>query len=251
MLTAALFAMQAPPPPGAGDSQGFALDQLFNLTESGAFRLFDLLTGMVLCALLTFGLVQAYRATHRGATYSVAFLQSLFILGACTTLIMIVIGSNIARAFSLVGALSIVRFRTAIKDPRDVGFVFAALALGMGCGTGFYAASILFTVVLSVLLLLLSRLNVGAAAANEAIVRVTLAPASNGALDSVEATLKGSRAEPVLINRVTDGASGGQTVSWRVRTGEGPAQADLQERLAQIKGVSSVGVYVVDDFHVL
>ncbi|HET6202573.1 MAG TPA: DUF4956 domain-containing protein [Planctomycetota bacterium] len=251
MLTAAQAATQAANQVAAPDSHGFVLDRLFNLTEAGAFRLFDLLTGLLLCALLTLALVQVYRSTHRGATYSVAFLQSLFILGACTTLIMLVVGSNIARAFSLVGALSIIRFRTAIKDPRDVGFVFASLALGMGCGTGFYAAAILFTIVLSLLLLVLSRLNVGAASAREAIVRVTLAPSSNGAADSVEAALKSARAEPMLINRVTDGAAGGETISWRVRTGEAPAQGDLQERLRGIQGVSTVGVYVVDDFHVL
>jgi len=112
----------------AASSGDFVLDHFFNLTEVGAFHIVDLFAGLCLATLLTLGLVQTYRSTHRGATYSVAFLQALFILSVCTTVIMVVIGSNIARAFSLVGALSIVRFRTAIKDPRDVGFVFAALA---------------------------------------------------------------------------------------------------------------------------
>ena len=81
-------------------SGDFILDRFFNQTEVGAFHVVDLLAGLVLTSLLTFGLVQTYRATHRGATYSVAFLQALFILAACTTVIMVVIGSNIARATS-------------------------------------------------------------------------------------------------------------------------------------------------------
>lgn len=213
-------------------------------------NLFNLTVGLVLSTLLILALVQTYRATHRGAIYSASFLQALFVLGACTTLIMLVIGNEIARAFSLVGALSIVRFRTAIKDPRDVGFVFAALSLGMACGTGFYFQAILFTLFLCALLLVLTRLNVGQAKTSEAIVRVTADARTAGALDGVEAALKSAGAEPVLINRVADGPDS-QTVSWRVRTGDAAAQGKLQERLSALPGVRTVGVYVMDDFNVL
>jgi hypothetical protein len=236
-------------PVSSGD---FVLDHFFNLTEVGAFHIVDLLAGLVLATLLLLGLVQTYRATHRGATYSVAFLQSLFILAVCTTLIMVVIGSNIARAFSLVGALSIVRFRTAIKDPRDVGFVFAALAIGMACGTGFYAAAVVFTAFLSVLLLVLGRLNVGAVHSTDALVRVTLgAERSEAAAASVEAALRAADANPVLVNRVHERDTGQQTLAWRVSTGESAEQGRLQQTLQRIEGVLSAGLYVMDDFHVL
>jgi len=213
-------------------------------------NLFDLSVGLVLSTLLILALVQTYRATHRGAVYSASFLQALFVLGACTTLIMLVIGNEIARAFSLVGALSIVRFRTAIKDPRDVGFVFASLALGMACGTGFYFQAVVFTVFLCALLLVLGRLNIGRAESNEAIVRVTTDARSAGAVEGLEAALRSASAEPVLINRIVDGDDQ-ETISWRVRTGGAEEQGDLHERLRGLQGVRSVGVYVMDDFQVL
>jgi hypothetical protein len=213
-------------------------------------NLFDLVVGLVLSTLLILALVQTYRATHRGAIYSASFLQALFILAACTTLIMIVIGNEIARAFSLVGALSIVRFRTAIKDPRDVGFVFVALSLGMACGTGFYYQAILFTLFLCALLLVLAKLNVGRAEASEAIVRVTAETRAGGAAGDLEAALKSSGSMPVLINRVFEGEEL-ETLSWRVRTGGAEEQGRLQERLRACAGVRSVGVYVMDDFQVL
>jgi hypothetical protein len=214
-------------------------------------NLFNLAVGLLLCTLLVLALVQTYRATHRGAVYSASFLQALFVLGACTTLIMLVIGNEIARAFSLVGALSIVRFRTAIKDPRDVGFVFAALALGMACGTGFYYQAILFTLFLCALLLVLARMNVGRAERNEAIVRVSADPrASAGVVAEIESALQAAGAQPVLINRVHEGDEQ-LTLAWRVRTGAGEEQARLQERLRALAGVRTVGVYVQDDFHVL
>ncbi len=213
-------------------------------------NLFNLSVGLVLCTLLVLALVQTYRATHRGAIYSATFLQALFVLAACTTLIMLVIGNEIARAFSLVGALSIVRFRTAIKDPRDVGFVFAALALGMACGTGFYYQAILFTVFLCALLLALTRLNVGRAEANEAIVRVTADVDGADTASDLEAALKSAGAQPVLINRIQEGDTQ-QTLAWRVRTGGPEDQGKLQERLRGMRGVRTVGLYVMDDFHVL
>ena len=223
---------------------GFVLDKTFLLSAG----LLDLAVGLVLSTLLVLALIQTYRATHSGATYSAGFLQALFILAACTTLIMVVIGSNVARAFSLVGALSIVRFRTAIKDPRDVGFVFVALALGMACGTGFYLQAILFTLFLCGLLLVLARLNVGRAQANEAIVRVT---AEGGdAFSRIESALQQAGAQPTLINRVLEGPES-ETLAWRVRTGDAAAQGALQERLRALAGVRTVGVYVMDDFHVL
>jgi hypothetical protein len=233
-------------------SGDFVLDHFFNLTEVGAFHIVDLFAGLCLATLLTLGLVQTYRSTHRGATYSVAFLQALFILSVCTTVIMVVIGSNIARAFSLVGALSIVRFRTAIKDPRDVGFVFAALAVGMASGTGFYAAAVVFTAFLCILMLVLGRLNVGAVHSTDALVRVTFgAGGAEAAMASVEAALRAGDANPVLVNRMHERESGQQTLAWRVRTGEAADQGRLQQSLQGIDGVAAVGLYVMDDFHVL
>jgi len=226
--------------------ESFILDRTF-----ASKNLLELAVGMVLSTLLTLAMVQTYRATHRGAIYSATFLQALFILTTCTTLIMVVIGSNIARAFSLVGALSIVRFRTAIKDPRDVGFVFASLALGMACGTGFYLQAALFTLFLCGLLMVLSRLSVGHTDATEAIVRVTVTHgAHNGVAERLETELKTRDARPVLINRVHE-PSGQATLSWRVRTGDAREQGDLEQRLRGVEGVAAVGVFVMDDFNVL
>ena len=72
-------------------------------------------------------------------------------------IIMLIIGSNIARAFTLVGALSIVRFRNAIKETRDVGFIFFAMAIGMACGTRFYSLAVISTLVICALIWVMVR----------------------------------------------------------------------------------------------
>ena len=80
-------------------------------------------------------IVNIYRWTHAKIPKK-SFTDTLIILCMLISVVMVIIGDSIARAFSLVGALSIIRFRTAIQDPRDIGFVFYALAVGMAIGAG-------------------------------------------------------------------------------------------------------------------
>jgi len=125
---------------------------------------------MVLCLILAY----FYRVTHSGLSYSVAFLHTMVIMGVTVSLIMLIIGSNIARAFALVGALSLIRFRTAIKDPRDVAFIFMTMAVGMACGTGFYLAAGVFTLFASGLVYFLHRFDVGQMTTREVLLKVHL-----------------------------------------------------------------------------
>lgn len=82
-------------------------------------------------------------------------------LTVVTCTVMLVIGDNIARAFSLVGALSIIRFRTPLKDPLDIGFVFYALVIGMAIGTKSYEIGFLASIVISVLFVSINKMKFG------------------------------------------------------------------------------------------
>ncbi len=89
---------------------------------------------------------------------------------------MVVIGDSIARAFSLVGALSIIRFRTAIQDPRDIGFVFYALAVGMAVGAGSPAIAILATFIIGIIILCIYHWHQYFAKDNEFSLEICLLP---------------------------------------------------------------------------
>ena len=80
----------------------------------------------------------SYKITHSGPVYSSRFNVTLIMLTLITTIIMSVIGNNIALSLGMVGALSIVRFRTAIKDPRDTAYIFWTIAVGICCGVSDY-----------------------------------------------------------------------------------------------------------------
>ncbi len=141
---------------------------------TSAFTLADVALVLGLSFMLSSVIVWSYRATHRGTSYSQSYAQTLVILGMVVALIMLIIGSNLARAFSLVGALSIVRFRNAVKETRDVGFVFTVMAIGMACGTRFYALAILATVALSAVAVLMFQLDLFAKDVAERILRIRL-----------------------------------------------------------------------------
>ncbi|BES65005.1 DUF4956 domain-containing protein [Gottschalkiaceae bacterium SANA] len=101
----------------------------------------------------------AYQFSHTGAVYSARFNLSLVMLTVITTLVMTVIGSNIALSLGMVGALSIVRFRTAIKDPRDTAFIFWSIATGICCGVSEYFVAGVGSAILFILLLIFGRIQ--------------------------------------------------------------------------------------------
>ena len=84
----------------------------------------DVAISMILAFILTLILTETYKLTHRGTTYSQQLLFTMIIMSLSVSVIMLIIGSNIARAFSLVGALSIIRFRNPIKESRDISYIF-------------------------------------------------------------------------------------------------------------------------------
>ncbi|MFR9730623.1 DUF4956 domain-containing protein [Saccharopolyspora sp. MS10] len=132
----------------------------FGFTDlSGTFSVLDVAIALLLAFACSLVVAWTYRASHRNISYSQSYVHTLIILGMIISLIMLVVGSNIARAFALVGALSVVRFRNAIKETRDVGFIFLVMGIGMACGTRFYTLAIIATVLVCGVILLMHRLN--------------------------------------------------------------------------------------------
>lgn len=97
-----------------------------------------------------------YKKTYRGVLYSHSFNLSLIMLSMVTTLVIMCISSAPALSLGMVGALSIVRFRTAVKDPMDTVYMFWAIAVGITVGANFILFSIIGTLVIAVILLVLS-----------------------------------------------------------------------------------------------
>lgn len=121
------------------------------------------LSGILVQILVSFalGLViyLSYFLTHSGTIYSRKFNTSLIILAILTTIVMTAIGNNIALSLGMVGALSIVRFRTAIKDSRDTVYIFWAVVVGLTCGVGDYMTAGIGSALAFLVLLIMGRVK--------------------------------------------------------------------------------------------
>ena len=132
--------------------------------------------------LLSFALsvfiVNIYVWTHAKVPQK-SFTDTLIILCMLISVVMVIIGDSIARAFSLVGALSIIRFRTAIQDPRDIGFVFYALGVGMAVGAGNPSVAILATFLIGTIILCMYHWHLRFGNDNEFSLEFCLPPDEN------------------------------------------------------------------------
>ena len=126
---------------------------------TGVFSVADVVISMVLSFVLCSLIGWVYQITHRGASYTQSYVHTLVLNGMVVAVVMLIVGSNIARAFALVGALSIIRFRNAVKETRDVGFIFFTMAIGMAVGTKFYLLAVIAAVVISLVILIMTRFN--------------------------------------------------------------------------------------------
>lgn len=113
-----------------------------------------ILAGALLLGLL---ISRAYIATHKEEGYSSSFTTTLVMLPAIISIIILLIGDNVARAFSLAGAFSLIRFRSAPGDPKDIAYVFFTMAVGLACGLGHVEYGVLFAVILSAVMLVLHK----------------------------------------------------------------------------------------------
>lgn len=182
-----------------------------------------------------------YRLTHKGISYSKTYVQTLVILGVTVSIIMLIIGSNIARAFSLVGALSIIRFRNAMKETRDVAFIFLAMAVGMACGTRFYLLAIIFTVVVTAMIYFMNILNVGAIPISEKILKVFL-PENMEPEEALKDIFYQYVQEHALLSIQTVRQGLWSEAVYSIRFKRGINQVEFMNKIRQINGNAKVAI---------
>ncbi|WP_433528838.1 DUF4956 domain-containing protein [Micromonospora sp. CA-263727] len=208
---------------------------------SGTFSVGDIALALSLSFVLSAMIGWVYRFTHRNISYSQSYVQTLVILGMLISLIMLVVGSNIARAFALVGALSVVRFRNAIKETRDVGFIFLVMGVGMACGTRFYLLAVVAAVAISLIIVLMYRFNWFASSVQRQVVKVQVPPTGNHTAHIQDVLIRfTSEFELVSMETIRGGALTEITYTARLKKGAEPGE--LINALAEQSGGQRVTV---------
>lgn len=124
------------------------------LEKVTAFSATDMIIALALAFVLGLFIFLVYKKTFQGVMYSASFGVSLVAMTLITTLIILAVTSNVVLSLGMVGALSIVRFRSAIKDPMDIAFLFWSIAVGIVLGAGFIPLAVFGSIFIGIILLL-------------------------------------------------------------------------------------------------
>ena len=220
---------------------------MFEPVSSTALPLTDVVAAVGISLLLGIYVALIYHLVTPAATYSVSIQRTLMSLSMIVALVMLIISNQIARAFTLVGALAVIRFRTPVKDPKDAAFIFLSLAGGMGAGVGLYLQTALGTFMIGLLMALTHYLNFRYRGTREAILKFAVP------LEGGEAALYHQKVfdrflrEYRLISTRSAPETGRLELTFLVRPQKPNDMIELSKGLSSIPQIKGVSVIVAED----
>lgn len=206
----------------------------FLSSAGSALSLLDLVVALSLAFLLGLGMAGVYRLTFSGFTYERSFLVTLATMPMVVAVVMSFIANNLALSLGMVGALSIIRFRTVIKDSRDMVFLFWTIAVGLGCGTGNAVPAAVASALLAAALFLLHFVRFGAARRSDYM--LVIRGREHGALESARTLVREAYAA-VQIRSLEQDEEGWELV---IELRLDDADADVLPWLAALRGIDGV-----------
>lgn len=150
------------------------LETLLSSSNGDTLSLLGLLTTLGIALILGLFISFVYIQAHKKEGYSAGFILTLIMLPAIISVIILLIGNNVARAFSLAGAFSLIRFRSAPGEPKDIAYVLFTLSIGLACGMGYFTFAGVFAAFLSLFMVLLHYTNFATPKANTMQLKITI-----------------------------------------------------------------------------
>lgn len=220
--------------------------QYFQNITSSSLTLNDFLFNIFVALICGLIHIAFYKKAYRGPGYSVGFLNSLVLLTMITALVIMVIGDSLARAFGLVGAMSIIRFRTAVKEVTDIVNIFFALAVGMAAGAGLYSAALIGTIILGFIYLSLVKFNIISSNHEQFVVQFSYLQKpseTNGKEPPYLSKLTNYCKSNTLINVKTLSNINELEISYYVKPKNKNGIVQLIRELKSIEGINSVTAF--------
>lgn len=209
----------------------------FGQTISIEYVLFNLLLAFALSFLIAW----FYKKTHRGLSYSQSFILTLVLMSVIVTVIMMVIGSNLARAFTLLGAFTVIRFRTAVKETKDTGYIFLSLVVGMAVGTDNYLIAVVGTVFILLMIWFLDKINFGSMRSHEFLLSFLVRHEERDQT-SFEQVFQQYLKSSMLLNITAKDSGRASGMTYSVTFRDESKTHDLIRELANLPGMSAVEV---------
>lgn len=190
-----------------------------------------------------------YRLTYKGTGYSVSFVHSIIALAMIAAVAIMVIGNNLARAFGLVGTMSIIRFRTAVKDTQDIIFIFFSLVMGMAAGVGLNLVALTGTLFIGLILLVLSQSGYASPRKREFVLQFSFE--SSGDAGNEEPPYVPVMGRYCKQSRVLSMKSVGEgdllELSYYVNLRDKDKSKDFIRDLGRVRGIDQVNLFFDDE----
>jgi uncharacterized membrane protein YhiD involved in acid resistance len=215
---------------------------MFNITTADVIgNVFVAMLCGVIIALL-------YKYTYKGLNYSASFTISIIMLTMITAIVIMVIGNNLARAFGMVGAMSIIRFRTAVKDASDIMFIFFALAVGLAAGVKLYSVAIVGTLFVGSVFLVVTRFSFGLPRNREFLMQITAKGDQVPENPFIDVFRQYCRRQK-LVNVKTIGQEPHELMefSYYIKMKDETRGSDLVSDIRKLAGVKSVNLFFDED----
>lgn len=187
-------------------------------------------------------IAMVYRITYKGPSYSTTFVNSLVLLCMITAVVILVIGNNLARAFGLVGAMSIIRFRTAVRDTQDIIFIFFSLTIGMAAGVGLVEVAIIATLLISSVIMLLVFTGFGDTRKRRHLLQVAYVDKSSAEAKLAKALKKNCR-RAKLVNLKNLGYRDEVEAFYQLDLKRGRTPQSLVKTLNNLEHIKQINIY--------
>ena len=200
----------------------------------------EVLINLTLAFILGLTISLVYKKTHKGLSYSQSFMITNIFVAVIVCMVIMIIGNSLARAFALVGALSIIRFRTVVKDTKDTAHIFWSLAAGMASGTGSYFIAFSGTTILTIIAFMLHKSNFGSIIKSEFILQFRINTHSSELSESFIKIIQHYTKSNILLN--SEVSDDGKTIknSYDVLMQEEKNQHELIKKLSELNGLSEI-----------
>ena len=201
----------------------------------------EILLNLMLAFILGMVISWVYKATHSGLSYSQSFMLTSIFVAVIVCMVIMVIGNNLARAFALVGALSIIRFRTVVKDTKDTAYIFWALAAGMAAGTGSYFLAVAGSLVMALIAYVLNITNYGSIHKSEFILQFRIKNDDSDSHQYVN-TISRYAKKSTLLHVEPSGDNNTSKMSFDIVMKKDEDHNKFANEIATLVGISEVGL---------
>ena len=223
-------------------NSGGLWDLMSAASSSQSLSLQHVISAMLLSFVLCSVIAKLYQLTFQSLSYSRSFVHTLILGGMIVCMVMMSMGDSLARGIGVLGALSLIRFRTVVRDPRDMMFLFATLGLGIACGAGMFAVAVTGCLLLSSVVVLLHWAPFATHRRYEAMLRFLVEADDDTAREEVDKVLAECCSAYMLI-AMREAVQGDLLeYSYQVRLVDPSYQVDLVKKLEALDTIAEVNL---------